>query len=922
MTNSTTTLVAGDQVQHEKFGLGSVLLDQGPTVIVRFEHGIESCEKSGLQRILSPLQAVIQPEWHTPLEVITRIQAEAIQSINDAWGVFSLSRIALLPHQLWVCRQVLERWPTRWLVADDVGLGKTIEAGLILSPLIARGTAKRVLVICPASLVEQWQSRLYQMFDLRFARYIPEADTPKAEFWNMNNQVVVSLQTLRADSDGRHSRFFESDPWDLVIVDEAHHLNADEKGGATLGYTLLERIEREKRAQSMVFFTGTPHRGKNFGFLALLKLLRPDLFDPQQSLKKQLPHLRQVMIRNNKQQATDLTGRRLFHQPLVSSETYHYSDAETYFYQMMTEFIVTGKTYAASLSEMSEGQAVILVLIALQKLASSSVAAIRRTLKRRLEQMRQRGQDLKALKDSLARYREYEQAGDNDLTSNLEEQIASLSAGLKLMEDEEVRLRQLVAAADAVTVETKINKIIALLRDRFEDRQVLFFTEYKATQALLMSTLMKHFGDGCVTFINGDERLDDVFDSHGRSKTLYEKRDQAADKFNSGKVRFLVSTEAGGEGIDLQERCHTLIHVDLPWNPMRLHQRVGRLNRYGQTRQVEVVTLRNPDTVEAAIWDKLNSKIDQINLALRQVMDDPEDMLQLVLGMTSPNVFREVFAEADRVGQGSLASWFDQKTAQFGGRDAIETVRDLVGHSARFDFQQVSAQIPRLDLPALRPFLTSMLTLNRRQVQQHDDESLSFITPEIWSKNEPGIRRRYDGIIFNRQERGKEATLRIVGVGHKVMDKAIEQAKAQSACVATIPADILARPLFIFRLTDQVTGTGSAVRAVVAGVELDLVELQDRTLLPDWRLLERLNALAEEKPMKRIKLSYPPENISQVETASMEAKTFLQAQADRLDLPFKIPAVELWGILWPATSAMDSSDDADLLTSENIRREE
>ena len=114
-------------------------------------------------------------------------------------------------------------------------------------------------------------------------------------------------------------------------------------------------------------------------------------------------------------------------------------------------------------------------------------------------------------------------------------------------------------------------------------------------------------------------------------------------------MRFLVSTEAAGEGIDLQENCHSLIHVDLPWNPMRLHQRVGRLNRYGQTRQVEVITLRNPATVESRIWDKLNNKIQNIMLALGHAMDEPEDLMQLVLGMTAPSLFLNLFAEASEV---------------------------------------------------------------------------------------------------------------------------------------------------------------------------------------------------------------------------------------------------------------------------------
>lgn len=137
-------------------------------------------------------------------------------------------------------------------------------------------------------------------------------------------------------------------------------------------------------------------------------------------------------------------------------------------------------------------------------------------------------------------------------------------------------------------------------------------------------------------------------------RTLRQTREAAADLFNEGRVRFLISTEAGGEGIDLQERCYSLVHVDLPWNPMRLHQRVGRLNRYGQKERVEVVTLRNPDTVESRIWDKLHSKINNIELAFGHVMDEPEDLLQMVLGMTSPSLFRELFVGAAQVPAESL----------------------------------------------------------------------------------------------------------------------------------------------------------------------------------------------------------------------------------------------------------------------------
>src|SRR5262249_37936003 len=150
-------------------------------------------------------------------------------------------------------------------------------------------------------------------------------------------------------------------------------------------------------------------------------------------------------------------------------------------------------------------------------------------------------------------------------------------------------------------------------------------------------------------------------------------------------------------------------HVDLPWNPMRLHQRVGRLNRYGQTKQVEVITLRNPDTVESRIWEKLNEKIENITLAFGHVMDEPEDLLQMVLGMTSPSLFRELFGEASDVPSKSLSNCFDQKTATFGGRDVIDTVKEIVGNCQRFDFQSVGKDLPPVDLPDLRPFFEGML---------------------------------------------------------------------------------------------------------------------------------------------------------------------------------------------------------------------
>jgi hypothetical protein len=497
---------------------------------------------------------------------------------------------------------------------------------------------------------------------------------------------------------------------------------------------------------------------------------------------------------------------------------------------------------------------------------------------------------LAELEDRLRDYGEREEEGDLDATNALEEQIAELSAHLVLMEDEEPRLRELVAAAEAVTDETKIGKILELVDGPFAGRPVLFFTEYKATQSLLMSRLLERFGPGCVTFINGDERADEISDGTGVPQTLYETRERAAERFNAGDVRFLVSTEAGGEGIDLQNNCYSLIHVDLPWNPMRLHQRVGRLNRYGQTRRVEVFTVRNPDTVESRIWDKLNGKIEQITRALRRVMAQPEDLLQLVLGMSSPMMFREIFTDATDVRPEALSDWFDAKTARFGGNDALDTVRALVGNAARFDFQQVSDQIPKLDLPDLKPFFKAMLHLNKRKVQD-DASGLSFYTPDPWL-GPPGVARQYSEMVFDRA--GKDSQ-KILGVGHRLVDQAINQARALTSSVAAVPVAVIALPIYLFRITDRVTSQGGVVRVVTVAVEH---RSDGFAMIRDWGVIDRLNRVLVERDPRRFRVQAAVDSAI-IQSNVESAQSWLTDHLGGLDLSFRVPDLAVCCLLLP-----------------------
>ena len=891
VTKGDDTLTPGTVVGHPRFGSGVVEFDKGATTIVRFGRGLEECERGVLEVRLGLEQAIAERRWSDGLEVVTKAQAAAIVSLNDGWGVFSRSRIDLLPHQIWVCHRVLRQWPARFLIADDVGLGKTIEAGLILWPLLSKQLVRRLLVLCPASLVEQWQFRLRDMFDIRLHRYLPELDTDRGDFWGGHAQVVASLHTLRADNPERQDRLFEAEPWDLLIVDEAHHLNAEERVLATLGYRLVDRLVSEGKVESCLFFTGTPHRGKPYGFWALLRLLRPDLFDPSRPDEEQFPRLHEVLIRNNKQIVTDMRGAKLFKPVNQFPETYRYTPAEARFYELLTEFIATGRAYASSLSAQNQ-RAIMLVLISMQKLASSSVVAIRRAIDGRLARLRaeQAGIAQTRSRRHITSFAESEiDSILLDVQQELDERLAiELDPTFLLMQDEIRHLEQLLAAANEVEKETKIERVMEVIEERFADVSVLLFTEYKATQALVVSELRRRFGDGCVTFINGDEALDAVRSQNGEYERLRVTRTRAADLFNGGVTRFLVSTEAGGEGIDLQECCHALVHVDLPWNPMRLHQRVGRLNRYGQRYPVNVVTVRNPDTVEARIWEKLNEKLENITRALSSVMEEPEDLLQLVLGMTVPNLFDEIFTEADSIERERLSDWFDEKTHTFGGRSAIETVKALVGNAARFDYQGID-EIPKADLPELQVFFENALRLNRRRPVRKDGR-LSFKTPDAWLIDR-GVRRQYADLVFSRRSAERTESYKIVGVGHRAFDQALKQALESSGTLAAVPG--LENPLILCQIYDAVTERIAAVRHIAVGVSWDFEGCRSR-LLVDAELISVLNTLVPRDAVS------PDVSSEILDKCRQRAVLAVEGSLQQLRLPFTAPRVRAVCVLWPA----------------------
>lgn len=826
-------------VSHPRHGPGRVIADTGETVVVRFGSAIQQVLRSELVAVRSLTQALVSGKLDPGADALLRASAMAIRSVNDQWGVFSRSRVQLLPHQLWVCHKVNRAYPFRWLVADDVGLGKTIEAGLVLMPLVARTQVRRLLILAPAKLVPQWQQRLRTMFDIRLQVYDRAVDSGKVDFWDTANMVVASIHTLRREiAEGREeaSRFLAADAWDAVVVDEAHHLNADERTGETLSFQLLRAMEERHRIRSLLLFTGTPHRGKDHGFLSLLSLLDPDTFGPDRDMDEQLARLPDFMIRNNKATVTDLAGNLLFTPISVDSREYAFSPEERAFYDTLSTFIIDGRAYASTLDGRGQAQRMLL-LIALQKLAASSIAAIRNALAKRRARLAEIAKQARQPAPSISEGDE-DDTLDDRARADEEAWNRMLAA---LMDDEIARLDELLELAEPIRQERKIERLVDLIDGELPaEEPVLLFTEYKATQALVVDALHARFGHGCCAFINGDERLDDITREDGSRGPKSWSRDSAADAFNRGDVRFLVSTEAAGEGIDLQERCATLVHVDMPWNPMRLHQRVGRLSRYGQTRPVQVYILRNPDTVEARIWDLLNAKLERIQRALDVAMDEREDISQLVIGMTGPGTFERLFAEGQVRGRESLEQWFSRESATIGGEDVVAKVKSMLGNVARFDFATVGRNLPQVDLPDLERFFTMMMEAQGRRVFRRED-GLEVLAPESWVEEDYAIRKRYTGLVFDRHARlgDKEGPTRLLGVGHALLDRALSEGEQLEACLAVCAR--LEKPMLVASVEDKVTGQDQSVtRIVIAAYKGENGEI---FILRDWEFLKLLNNL-------------------------------------------------------------------------------
>ncbi|MEK3724142.1 DEAD/DEAH box helicase [Paenibacillus sp. FSL H8-0034] len=469
-------------------------------------------------------------------------QASLISSFDELQCLVHIQNVTPMSHQIDTAKKVLTEMRGRAILADEVGLGKTIEAGLILKEYIIRGLVKKVLILVPASLVLQWVRELNQKFA------IPAVAHKKAYMWEQADIVVASMDTAKRDP---HRDIVLGLEYDMLIIDEAHKL----KNKKTTNYQFVTEL----RKKYCLLLTATPVQNDLKELYNLITLLKPGQLGGQSSFQSnyvvdkripknedQLQHeLSKVMIRNRRSD-----GNIHFTKRVVRNLTLKLSPQEQALYEGVTAFVKgrfedSGGDFSSALS-----------LVTLQREVCSSRDAVFLTLVNMFK---------KTPEDSPARPRIWE----------LIELIRSIKAN------------------------TKAEAVIELIKE-INDK-VIIFTEYRASQEYLMHYLKEH-GFSAVPYRGGMNRG---------------KKDWMMDLFRN-RAQVLVATEAGGEGINLQF-CHNMINFDLPWNPMRVEQRIGRVHRLGQTHDVHIYNLATEGTIEQYILSLLHEKINMFELVIGEL---------------------------------------------------------------------------------------------------------------------------------------------------------------------------------------------------------------------------------------------------------------------------------------------------------------
>ena len=588
------------------------------------------------------------------------------------------SNLIPLPHQILVLEKVMQGVQTRFMLADEVGMGKTIEAGLVLKEKKLRGEVKRILLVVPKSAMLQWQSEMKEHFAENFFIYDSDLITSMAKtfasfdaeeelnFWRQHNQIIVSIDALkpiesrqgwnqeRVDAYNKYRlEMVVNADFDMVIIDEAHRM-----GGSSTSVSRFKMAEVLCNAvPNLLLLTATPHRGKSDHFRRLLQLMDADAFSGEGM--PCIEDIQPYVMRSEKRFAVDYDGKKLFNERTtvrldVLLDPLRHA-AQIALYDHITDYVRICFGRAKSAKRNATG----LVMVMLQKLASSSTDAILSALRTRLYRL-ENGED----EDNLEGYGldgslDYE---DDELDVS-DYSVEHTSYGLKT---EIEMLQKLVEEAEQCRATETDAKATALMEKIYSLRscgieannKVLVFTEFRQTQDFLIRVLNEQ-GLKCEK-VNGSMSIEE------RHRALVNFRDEAD---------VLVATDAAGESLNVQF-CHIVFNYDLPWNPMALEQRIGRVDRIGQKYEVKAFNMLTNNSVDYRIYNIIVEKLDIIMEELG--IDKTSDVLDSTI-------------DAKKINHLYLQSLLDPKRFEFASESWLYDIKQKLN-----DYKSTEGALPTI----------------------------------------------------------------------------------------------------------------------------------------------------------------------------------------------------------------------------------
>ena len=570
----------------------------------------------------------------------------------DPYFGLSISRVDPLPHQLEAVYEYFMKLPSvRFLLADDAGAGKTIMAGLLVRELKLRGLAERILVVCPANLTFQWQREMYEKFDQQFQ--ILRGSNIRDQFgmnqWLDNNQVITSLDLAKREDILAGLR---QATWDLVIIDEAHRMSASDESHKSQRYRLGELLRDS--ADNILLMTATPHKGDPRNFTLFLQLLDQDAYADVKSIEEAMNRRRAPFyLRRTKEAMVYFPERQengawatmpVFTKRIPRTADFNIEGDELELYKDVTDFVKRQSRRAAAQGDDRRAHAIGFLMSMYQRRLASSTRSMKKSLEnraRRLEDRLTHAQELAShAPPALPDLEDIEEMDDHE-RERLEELLdaITLAESADQVRDEISELQALAVQAGQVEesgVEAKLQRLHGILQEEgfFDDpdQRLLIFTEFKDTLDYLMERLQA-WGFRAGNIHGG---MNPGFRDEPGTRLYVEQQ------FKDGDIQVLVATEAAGEGINLQ-CCHILFNYDIPWNPNRLEQRMGRIHRYGQRSDCLIFNFVATNTIEGKVLERLLSKLQEI----RDALDD--DAVFNVVGEVLPanqveRVLRDYYA--------------------------------------------------------------------------------------------------------------------------------------------------------------------------------------------------------------------------------------------------------------------------------------